>query len=348
MICSAIVMRQMNFMQTKDLGFNQESVITIDNISKLGTSVDAFRDDLAIRTDVTEGSLHSGEPGSKSVVSSSSYQTDYMDDAIPINTFFADPHFLALMDFQLLKGRDFNEDSASDSAAIILNEAAVEVLGLKDPIGAELNKEVRVIGVVRDFHWESLRTAIAPAVIRPGKDYFQMGFRLKASTANNFLKTAETKWKELVPDEPIQYHFLDENFGALLKKELVLSKAIGFFTVLAIFISCLGLYGLSAFTAEQRTKEIGIRKVLGASPSHVVNMLNMKFVPLVTISVLIAIPSSAYVMTNWMESFAYKTNMPFWIYLAPVAIAFVVALLTVSFHSLKAALINPGDTLKYE
>lgn len=348
MICSAIVMRQMNFMQTKDLGFNQESVVTIDNISKLGSSVEAFKNELAQRAEVSKVSLHSGEPGSNSVVSSSTYKTPDMEDAITINTFLADHHFLDLMDFHLLKGRDFNEDNASDSAAVILNEAAVDALGLKDPIGSELNKEMHVIGVVRDFHWESLRTTIAPAVIRPGKDYFQMGFRLKNNAAGTFLKTAEAKWKQLVPDVPVQYHFLDENFGALLKKEQILSKAIGFFTVLAIGISCLGLYGLSAFTAEQRTKEIGIRKVLGATTSHVVNMLNMKFMRLVGISALIAIPSSAYIMKKWIEGFAYKTELPFWIYLTPVAIAIVVALLTVSFHSLKAALVNPADTLKYE
>jgi putative ABC transport system permease protein len=347
MICAAVVMRQMDFMQTKDLGFNQESVITIDRISKLGSNVEAFKNILAQRAEVTTVSLHSGEPGSKAVVSFSTYQTPKIPDAVTLNTYTADADYLDLMRFQLIYGRDFNRENASDSAAVILNEAAVAELGLENPIGAVINKELHVIGVVRDFHWETLRASIAPTVIRPGKDYFQMGFRLK-NNASAFLKKAEAAWKQFVPEEPMEYHFLDENFGQILQKEKVLGKAIGFFTALAIFISCLGLYGLSAYTAEQRTKEIGIRKVLGATTSQVVSMLNKKFARLILTSVLIAIPSSWYIMSNWIEDFAYKVQLPVWIYLAPVILAFSIALITVSFHSIKAALINPVDTLKYE
>jgi putative ABC transport system permease protein len=347
MICAAVVMRQMDFMQTKDLGFNQESVITIDRISKLGSNVEAFKNILAQRAEVTTVSLHSGEPGSKAVVSFSTYQTPKIPDAVTLNTYTADADYLDLMRFQLIYGRDFNRENASDSAAVILNEAAVAELGLENPIGAVINKELHVIGVVRDFHWETLRASIAPTVIRPGKDYFQMGFRLK-NNASAFLKKAEAAWKQFVPEEPMEYHFLDENFGQILQKEKVLGKAIGFFTALAIFISCLGLYGLSAYTAEQRTKEIGIRKVLGATTSQVVSMLNKKFARLILTSVLIAIPSSWYIMSNWIEDFAYKAQLPVWIYLAPVILAFSIALITVSFHSIKAALINPVDTLKYE
>jgi putative ABC transport system permease protein len=341
MICAAVVMRQMDF------GFNQESVITIDRISKLGSNVEAFKNILAQRAEVTTVSLHSGEPGSKAVVSFSTYQTPKIPDAVTLNTYTADADYLDLMRFQLIYGRDFNRENASDSAAVILNEAAVAELGLENPIGAVINKELHVIGVVRDFHWETLRASIAPTVIRSGKDYFQMGFRLK-NNASAFLKKAEAAWKQFVPEEPMEYHFLDENFGQILQKEKVLGKAIGFFTALAIFISCLGLYGLSAYTAEQRTKEIGIRKVLGATTSQVVSMLNKKFARLILTSVLIAIPSSWYIMSNWIEDFAYKAQLPVWIYLAPVILAFSIALITVSFHSIKAALINPVDTLKYE
>jgi putative ABC transport system permease protein len=347
MICAAVVMRQMDFMQTKDLGFNQQSVVTIDQIPKLGSSTEAFKNILSQQAEVTAVSLHSGEPGTKAVISYATYQTPTMPDAITLNTYYADAHYLDLMHFQLIQGRDFDHENASDSAAIILNEAAVAELGLENPIGAVINKELTVIGVVRDFHWESLRASIAPAIIRPGNEYLQMGFRLKGN-ASGFRKKAETAWKQFAPGEVMQYHFLDENFGQILQKEKVLGKAIGFFTALAIFISCLGLYGLSAYTAEQRTKEIGIRKVLGASTTHVVSMLNKKFARLILTSVLIAIPGSWYIMGKWIEGFAYKAQLPLWLYLAPVALAFGIALITVSFHSIKAALINPVDTLKYE
>ena len=347
MICAAVVMKQMDFMQTKDLGFNQQSVVVIDIVPKLGSSTEAFKNILAQQAEVTTVSLHSGEPGTKAVVSYATYQAPQMPDAVTLNTYYADAQYLDLMRFQLIQGRDFNNENASDSSAIILNEAAAAELGLENPIGAVINKDLTVIGVVRDFHWESLRTSIAPTVIRPNKEYLQMGFRLKGNVSG-FLKKAETAWKQFAPGEVMQYHFLDENFGQMLQKEKVLGKAIGFFTALAIFISCLGLYGLSAYTAEQRTKEIGIRKVLGASTTHVVSMLNKKFARLILTSVLIAVPSSWYIMSKWIEGFAYKAQLPLWLYLAPVALAFGVALITVSFHSIKAAFVNPVDTLKYE
>ena len=348
MLCSAIIMRQMNFIQTKDLGFNQANVVTIDNVSQLGNHVEAFKNNLAQQAGVSLISLHTGEPGSKAIMTFNTFQTAKMQDAITVNTYFGDHAFIDLMGFHILKGRGFNKDLASDSTAVILNESAVKTLGLDEPIGAVVNKGQEVIGVVSDFHWESLRNSIGPVAIMLGRNYYQMGFRLQANQASGFLKEAETNWKSFVPDEAMQYHFLDDNFGELLKKEETFGKAIGFFTGLAIFISCLGLYGLSAFTTEQRTKEIGIRKVLGASVSNILGMLNRKFAMLVVTAIFLATPVSYYVMTQWMEGFAYRAELQAWIFLSSLALAFIIALLTVSYHSLKAALINPAETLKYE
>jgi len=151
-----------------------------------------------------------------------------------------------------------------------------------------------------------------------------------------------------VPDEPLRYHFLDANFGEMLDKEKLFGKAVTFFTLLAIFISCLGLYGLSAYTIEQRNKEIGIRKVLGATASGIVLMLNKKFAMLVALSVVVATPLAIYFMTRWMEGFAYHTEMKWWLFVAVMFGAFAVALLTVSYHSVKASMTNPVETLKYE
>ena len=348
MLCSAIIVRQMNFMQMKDLGFNQENVVTIDNISQLGTGVGAFRNELTQQAGVSKVSLHTGEPGSKAIMSFNTYKTPKMQDAITVNTYFGDHEFIDLMGFHMVKGRSFDKNLASDSSSVILNESAVKALGIEDPIGAEVNKGQLVIGVVSDFHWESLRNTIAPVAIMLTKEYYQIGFRLNGNNTNEFIQVAEAKWKKLAPDEPMKYHFLDDNFGELLKKEKMFGKAIGFFTALAIFISCLGLYGLSAYTAEQRTKEIGIRKVLGASASNILGMLNRKFAMLVFMSIFIATPVSWYVMTKWIENYAYREELQLWVFLSSIALAFVIALLTVSYHSLKAALANPADTLKYE
>lgn len=348
MICSAIIVSQMNFMQTKDLGFNQQNMVTIDNISQLKGQAESFKNELKQFAGVTGASLHTGEPGSKAIMTFNTYKTPMMKDAITLNTFFGDHEFIATMGFHLLKGRDFSMDLASDTSAVILNESAVKALGLEEPLGAEVNKGQHVIGVVSDFHWESLRNTIAPVALMLGKEYYQLGVRFGGNSAGTFLLAAELKWKQLVPAEPFQYHFLDDNFGELLKKEKVFGKAIGFFTGLAIFISCLGLYGLSAYTAEQRTKEIGIRKVLGATATDIVSMLNKKFALLVGLSIFIATPISIYIMKKWMEGFAYKSELQPWIFVGTIALAFVIALMTVSFHSFKASLINPAETLKYE
>jgi len=159
---------------------------------------------------------------------------------------------------------------------------------------------------------------------------------------------AGEKWKQLVPDEPFQYHFVDDNFEEMLGKEEIFGRAINVFTLLAIFISCLGLYGLSAFTAEQRTKEIGIRKVLGATSLHIVTMLNKKFTTLVIIALIISIPLSVYLIQKWLEDFAYRIELSPLIFLGTSISSLLIAWLAVSYHSLKAAWINPSDTLKYE
>jgi putative ABC transport system permease protein len=349
MMCAAVIIRQMDFMKTKDLGFDQQNIITIDNIPQLGEHAEAFRDQMAKQSGVSGTSLHTGEPGNGSVSTFSGFKSKYMQDGAAMNTYPGDEQFIPLMGFHILKGRTFNKELASDSSAVILNEAAVKLMGLKEPLGEEIEKGAYVIGVVKDFHWESLRQEIAPTAFVMGRDkYYQLSIRLNNASAANVIAAAEAEWKKLVPDEPLRYHFMDENFGKLLEKEKVLGNAVVFFTVLAIFISCLGLYGLSAYTTEQRNKEIGIRKVLGADASHIVVMLNRKFALLVMISAVIATPLTIYFMNKWIEGFAYRTELQAWIFITAILCAFMIALFTVSFHSIKASMTNPVETLKYE
>jgi putative ABC transport system permease protein len=271
-----------------------------------------------------------------------------MEHPVSVFTYFGDENFLSLNGMQLTEGRGFNKDLASDSLGLILNDAAVKVFNLgPKPIGEKIN-EYHVIGVVNDFHWESLRNKIAPLVIMRSKDRAELGIKLAANSAPSVLMEAERRWKQLVPEEPFQFHFLDDNFGELLNKEKVFGKAINFFTLLAIFISCLGLYGLSAFTAEQRTKEIGIRKVMGASALQIVTLLNKKFTLLVVIALLISVPLSVYILQHWLADFAYRVDLSAGVFLLTTVIALLVAWMSVSYHSLKATWINPAETLKYE
>jgi putative ABC transport system permease protein len=348
-ISAAIVQQQLHFIQTKDLGFDQENILTIDNSDLLGNSAEAFKNELSAQAGVINSSYHMGEPGSKRILSFYTYQTPAMQSAITINTFFGDADYMSVLGMRLVKGRGFDRNLASDTSSVILNEAAVKALDLGDePIGAKVNEHQTIIGVVSDFHWESLRTSIAPLSIVLSKERAQLGFKLEAQAIPGFLKAAEAKWKQTVPDEPFRYHFMDDNFGELLQKEAVFGKSINVFTLLAIFISCLGLYGLSAYTAEQRTKEIGIRKVLGASASNIVVMLNRKFTVLVLVAVLISIPLSFYIGQQWLQGFAYHIQLGVGVFLLAVVASLCIAWLTVGYHSLKASLINPSETLKYE
>ncbi len=352
-VSTMIILRQMNYMSTRDLGFRQENVVTIDNLWKIMDHTVDLREYIRQQPGVKEASLHSGEPGSKAVLYFYTYQTTANPDPLTINTYFGDHSFLDVMGFRLIAGRNFNRDLASDSASIILNESAVKALGLAEPIGAQINGSYKVIGVVSDFHWESLRTEIAPLAIQHRGDrmsdlpYSQLAVKFDNSPID-LLKTVGARWKQLVPDEPFTYHYLDENFGALLDKEKVLARAIAFFAGLAIVISCLGLFGLSAYTTEARTKEIGIRKVMGASHASIMLLLNKQFTTLVAISVLIAIPIVAYISNVWLETFAYRASIPIWLYPCGALIGWTISCLTVLSHTLKATRNNPVETLKYE
>lgn len=350
-ISSVVVQQQMHFMRTRDLGFNQENVLTIDNCDVLGDQAMAFKDELDKQAGVVGSSYHMGEPGSKRILSFYTYQTAAMDNRMTINTYFGDHDFIDVMGLRLIKGRTFDRNRASDSLAVVLNEAAVTALDLGDnPVGAVVNTNQTIIGVVSDFHWESLRSKIAPLAIILGKSdqNAQLGFKLQPGTVGAFLKQAESKWKQLKPDEDFRYHFLDGNFGELLRKEASFSSSINIFTGLAILISCLGLFGLSAFTAEQRTREIGIRKVLGATATSIVVMLNRKFTVLVLLAVAISVPVSLFIAGRWLENFAYRIDIGAGMFVVSILVAMVLAWLTVSYHSIRASSVNPAETLKYE
>jgi putative ABC transport system permease protein len=353
-ICTIVIFRQMNYMEIKDLGFKQDNRVTIDNLYRMQNDIVAYRDFMKSQPGVVNATLHSGEPGSKAVMYFYTYQTASMPEALTINTYFGDDAYVDVMGYKLLKGRDFNKDLASDSASVILNQSAVEALGLEDPIGAEVNKGMKVIGVVSDFHWESLRSQIGPLAILHRGDrmkklpYTQLALEVKNADTQTILKRAEERWKQLVPDDAFAYHYMDDNFGAILKKEAVLAKAISFFTVLAIIISCLGLFGLSAYTAETRTKEIGIRKVMGASSGNIMLLLNRQFSLLIAISAVITIPIVVYVCNLWLNTFAYHTNLSIWILVSGALAGWLISYATVLYHTMKAAKSNPVETLKYE
>lgn len=344
-----VVHSQLNFMATKDLGFNQENVVTIDGVNLLKEKAQSFKEELAALVGVKASSLHIGQPGSKRTMTMGTFSVPGMEHPASFTIYFCDENYLDVHGIRLVAGRNFNKALASDSSAVILNQAAIKVLGIKgDPIGQPINENQKIIGVVHDFHWESLRSDIGPVALVRGNEWFEAGFKIDNQQMPVFLEQAETKWKQRMPDEPFRYHFLDENFGAMLKKESVMGKAIDFFTVLAVFISCLGLYGLSAYTTEQRTKEIGIRKVMGAASSDILLLLNRKFTMLVLLAIGLSLPLAYYATNQWLKEFAFKTGMSLWLYLGSALLVLLIAWLTVSSHSLRAAKVNPAEAIKHE
>lgn len=353
MVGTLVIVRQLHFMSIRELGFEEEHVVVIDDVPLLGAHAESFKEELLKQPGVLSASFHTGEPGSKATITMNTFKTGEMENPLTLNTYYGDEMFVDLMGFSLVAGRDFNRDLASDSAAVILNEAAVRALYLaEDPIGEKLNEDQVVIGVVKDFHWESLRNPIAPTAILPGRSvvkgvgYTQLGLKVAPGHAREVLRAAEHAWKARTSEAPLEYHFLDENFGALLAKETVLARAVGFFTALAILISCLGLFGLAAYTTEQRTKEIGIRKVLGASVTHIVGMLTGQFAKLVLISACVAVPVTYYFAQQWLSGFAYRASLPVWVFIAGAAAGLLIAMLTVLVHALRASDTNPAHTLR--
>lgn len=350
LIVGALVIRQqLQFMQTKDLGFDQENVLTVDNHDVLKTSAEVFRNELSNEPGVALSSFHVGEPGSKRILTFSSYQVPSMEHPIALNTYMGDEFFLPLCGIRIIKGRNFSREIASDTNAIILSESAVKTFGLpEDPIGMKVNEKKEIIGVVSDLHTESLRSAIAPVVFTYSTQPTEIGFKIDANKIPAFLQKAEAKWKQLAPGEAFRYHFLDDNFAKMLEKEAILGKAITLFTLLAIFISCLGLYGLSAHTAENRTKEIGIRKVLGASVQQIAGLLSREFLLLVGIAFILAAPLAWYATHQWLEGFAYRTDIHWWMFAITGIAAVAVALFTLGYQTITAASRNPVESLRSE
>jgi putative ABC transport system permease protein len=256
------------------------------------------------------------------------------------------------------EGRDFSKDYGQDSSAVIINEVTAKYLGYANPIGEKLYKidtdnpgktiAFTIIGVVKNFNYESLRQDIGPLCLYLNKSYGLASFRISGSNAANIIKQVEAKWKNLASGMPFSYRFLDESFDEMYHAEQRVGKIALIFSSLAILIACLGLFGLATFIAEQRTKEIGIRKVLGASVQGIVQMLSKDFAMLVVIAFIIAVPAGWYIMHKWLESFVYRVNLSFWIFIVAGTTAMFIALITVSFQAIKAALNNPVKSLRSE
>ncbi|MGH7493756.1 MAG: FtsX-like permease family protein [bacterium] len=360
-----VVKNQLQFIQTKNLGFDKEQVIVLHDAYALGDNLRAFKNEVLRNPNVLSGTVSGYLP-----VSSNRSDTGFWpegtrsgENAVSMQIWNVDYDYVRTMGMEIAKGRDFSEAFGADSSAIILNEKAAKAFGFDDPLGkliytfawtpgqgVDPNKfeKYTVVGVVNDFHFSSLKENISALGLRLGRSRGLMSFRFKAENTAALIAYLESKWKEFAPDQPFAYSFLDQRFGAMYKTERRVGDIFSVFAGLAIFTACLGLLGLASFTAEQRTKEIGIRKVLGATVGSVTTLLSKDFVKLVLVANLLAWPLAYFMMNRWLQDFAYRIHISWWMFALAVGLSLLIALLTVSTQAIKAALANPVETLRYE
>lgn len=346
--CTLIVQRQLSFMRAKKLGFDKENVVVIDNADRL-QSQQAFINSLKSFPGVQDAASSMFRPIGDYDGTTISTEDDKENRKL-VNFSYVDYEFINTLRFELTQGRNFSRDLSSDSTAVILNETAARFLFTGNPVNKKMytEKTFTVIGVVKDFNFESLKNEVRPLAFFLGPDQRFLNVRLNPGDHAATLAAIEKQWKQQNADVPFTYAFLDETYNDLFKEEGKLSTLFSSFTVLALFIACLGLLGLAAYMAEQRSKEISVRKVLGATASQIVVLLSKDFVRIILVAFAVAAPAAYFIMKKWLAGFAYQTELSMGLLLVGGLLVMATALLAVSYQAIRAALVNPVKSLKEE
>lgn len=351
-IATVVVFQQLNFMQSKNLGLDKENVITVTGARRLGQNAGAFKTFVdALPGVVTTSYTNNSFPGvnNTNLVREKGNEVDRL-----LGLYNADWDHLKAMKIEVLEGRYFTRETKGDSLSAVINEAAVREFGFTAPLGKELTDfsgdkpvHVTVIGVVKDFNFESLKDKVRPVMIRFSEIGRELTVRYEGDPAI-VIKGIEKQWKEMATGEPFEYSFLDQEFDSLFRSEMRLRDIFTVFSLLAIVIACLGLFALAAFTTEQRTKEIGVRKAMGASVFSLTFLLSKEFTRLVIIALLPAVAGGWYVADWWLSSFSYRIGLSPFLFIGCALAAVVIAWLTVSYQSVRAASLDPVKSLRYE
>lgn len=365
-VSTTIVYRQTKYLNNADLGFNKEQVIYFQTRGDVNQKLETFKGEIKRSPNVVSVTAGYGLPGD--LYAGDGVTTVGSDGAKErsANVFLGDHDYVKTLGLRIVAGRDFSKDMATDvREAFLINETAVKEWGFGSPekaLGQPIHwnewepadtlnpvKKGKIIGVVEDFHYKSLHEKVTPSVIQIYPQVvFKVAVKLKTADIKNTIAYINGVWNKFSPGYPLDYKFMDETYGAMYKAESKLSDLLWIFTVMAIIVGCMGLFGLAAFSAEQRTKELGIRKVLGANAFNIVGLLSKNFLVLIVISSLIAIPIAWWAMNNWLEDFPYRVNISWWVFGIAIIAALAIALLTVSFQAIKAALANPVKSLRTE
>nr|WKN37784.1 ABC transporter permease [Tunicatimonas sp. TK19036] len=364
-VCTLMVYEQLQFVRNKDLGFDKENVIVMSNAPALGNNQNAFYNALVELSEVQDvsfsdvaplsaynGTVFTPPTASDSSITGSTYREE---DAIVMSFTRVSYDYLPTLGLRLKEGRNFSREIAADSAnhTLILNEEAARKLKLSQPVGTKISvdggaRKAEIVGVVEDFHFKSLHTTVEPLVLILSDSLEYAEIKIQSADLPQTLALIEDQWNQYADGTPLDYSFLDEDFDALFRADQRIGKIFGGFTSLAIVIACLGLLALASFMAEQRTKEIGIRKVMGASVRSIVLLLSKDFTKLVVIAFAVAIPLAYWAVHQWLEDFAYKIDIGLTSFIIAGVLALLVALLTVSYQAFKAAMANPVKSLRNE
>ncbi|WP_276485890.1 ABC transporter permease [Paraflavitalea pollutisoli] len=357
-ISTIIVYRQLYFMQNQKLGYDKDQVLIIqDTWAGLGNNEAAFKQQLLADTRVSHATISYSVPANGSNDGTQVYlKAQQEGDArqeIQTGIFRVDYDYLHTLGMKMAAGRNFSADHPGDSASVVVNETAVRALGITgNPIGRTIvrsgRREFTIVGVVQDFHTATARQKIAPLMMLLGRNNGAMMVKVASKDMTAFLADTKKVWQSFSPQTPFTYSFLDDRFAQLYAAEEKSGQLFSVFAVVSIVIACLGLFGLVAYTVEQRTREIGIRKVLGASVQQVLVLVSKEFLLLVGIALVIAVPASWWAMTQWLEDFAYRTRIDAGVFILAGVIALLIAAVTISFQAIRAALMNPVKSLRSE
>lgn len=358
---TVVIYQQLNHIRNKKLGYDKEHVLVVHNTYYLGEQAETFKNEALREPGVIAATLTGYLPANAFSNNNNAIfpgKNPESDRTTSLPWFYVDYDYIPTMDMQLAAGRNFSRDFATDSITLIINEAAARYFfDDADPLGQELSsfgevpgsfETYTVVGVVQNFHYSTMREKIMPMVIALGGDISALSLRVQPDQVASAVAALEAQWKQFAPDLPFEYSFLDERFNDVYKSEAKLGTIFTVFCSLAIFIACLGLFGLASFTAEQRMKEISIRKVLGASVGSLVLLFSKDFTKLVLIALLLAVPVAYFIMDRWLADFAYRVTLEVSTFLIGGGIALLIAWLTVGFQSVRAAVANPVDSLRSE
>jgi putative ABC transport system permease protein len=357
---TAVIYRQLGYIRNRSLGFNREQVLIVQNTYALGSRIGAYKEDLLKLPGITGATMTGFLPTSSWRNDNAFFFTPDIDPkkAISMQNWSVDENYLPVLGMQLAAGRNFSKDFPTDSSGVVVNEAAVRLMGFGDPVGRKLYNlddlktkhvtEYHIIGVVKDFNYNSLRQVVTPMGLFLKEDRGQIALRIHTKDVKQVTRQVEQAWNKMMPGQQFSYVFMDDEFNSIYKAEQRMGGISLSFSLLAIFIACLGLFGLAAYAAEQRTREIGIRKVLGATVSGIIRLLSKDFLKLVLVSAVITFPLAWWAMSNWLEDFAYRITIGWDIFALAMVLAVGIALVTVSFQAVRAALANPVKSLRSE